>query len=372
MTCCEFNPKAISWDQALHLTSEGKKAYFKAACVAHPRIKSTMEVVQSLTSPGTGARIVFLIGPTGVGKTALVRSLAERYRREYAKEMEADRGFIPFGAVEAPGSGVNKFAWRELYRLMGAALCEPLMDRKQETLRLDGRTQVRNAAHGSTVAAMGVAVRQALLHRRTKLFVIDEAVHMTRERKTTPLPAVMDALKTLANIDNYCEQIHPGQELTLVLVGSYDLVPLMELSGQLARRTEIVHFTRYGLDDSDDRMAFQKTIRSLQKHIPMEGVPDLAMHSEMLHLACMGCVGILKDTLMTALGLALKAGKWEPHHLELAILSPAKLKVILKENLAGETLLERSGYMNRSFATLEAMHRKVTAEHQSILQRAIS
>lgn len=369
MACCSFDPHKINREEALSLSPDQKRVYFKATCISHPRIESTMDSLEAMAIPGSGISIAFLIGPTGVGKTALIRSLWKRYLMRYDAEMRAHPSFIPFGVVDAPGSGERKFAWKELYREMGAVLCEPLMGQKQMTLREGGRTQVHNSPKGSTVGAMGVSIRQALKHRRTKLFVIDEAVHLTREGFGGSLHAAMDALKSIANLDNYGELVNSDQELTLALVGSYDLFPLMELSGQLARRTGLIHFTPYKMDVQEDRKEFAKSILSLQARLPLEDPPSLTRYSEELQTSCLGCVGILKETLARALNLALKAGKWEESHLEQSILSQGKLTVILQEILEGETLLKNSGYGSNSFASMKEMYQAVEAKHRLEEQR---
>lgn len=371
MTYSSFDPLTITREQALRLSANDKRAYFNATCISHPRIESAMDEVQTMALPGSGISIVFLIGPTGVGKTALIRCLRKRYLKEYQSEIEADPGFIPFAALEAPGSGERKFAWRELYWEMGRVLCEPLMGQKQVTIREGGRIQVQNAARGSTVGAMSGAVRSALRHRRTKLLVIDEAVHMIRERLGGSLAATMDALKSIANQDNLGNRVNSDHELTLALVGSYDLIPLMGLSGQLARRTGLVHFTPYQTEDEGtDKKEFRKTLHTLQARLPLENPPDLVKDSDDLHLACLGCVGILKETLARALNRALTAGKWEDSHLEDSLLDRGRLNLILGEILEGESLVKNFGHGANSLASTREMYRAMVADHRLAEQRS--
>jgi len=97
-------------------------------------------------------------------------------------------------------------------------------------------------ARGNSLAALRSAVGRGLSERETGFLVIDEAAHIIRQtRGTGKLEIQLDTLKSLAN---------EGKTKTqMVLIGSYDLYRLMSLSGQLARRTHVLHFERY----RDDR-----------------------------------------------------------------------------------------------------------------------
>lgn len=221
--------------QVLADAKDSPLAYFKRVKVKHPRIEMMLDDLVMMAEQNTGTDIALLIGPTGVGKTSLTQALRDRILTIHHLEMLEDASFIPIILVEAPASGEQAFSWRMFYTRLGVELCEPHMDGKLETVLKDGRTSTKPWTHGSTVAALRVAVENALIHRKTLLVVIDEAVHMLRNCSPTRIATHMDALKSLSNICG----------VTLALVGSYDLHQLTSLSGQLARRSAIVHMQRY-------------------------------------------------------------------------------------------------------------------------------
>src|SRR5690606_10553322 len=164
----------------------------------------------------------------------------------------------------------------------------------------------------TTVAALRVSIESALEHRRTRLVVIDEAAHILANCGEAKLIAHMNALKSLANVSG----------VTLALVGSYDLYKLPMLSGQLARRTAIVHLGRYMKGNRRDEECFRRSLRALQKRRPLDPIPDLDRYSSNLQVACIGCVGTLKDTLMRALAMTLeKGGKWKDDYLRRSLLA---------------------------------------------------
>jgi hypothetical protein len=266
--------------------------------------------------------------------------MRDQVLEENRKRMSEDLALIPIVVAEAPASGERGFSWRIFYQRLGEELQEPLMSRKQETITRDGRVTVRPVSTTATVAALRTAVEKALVYRSTSIVVVDEAVHLLRNIQGNTLENHMDALKSLANICG----------VNIILVGSYDLVALMNLSGQVARRTTIVHFPRYLTGEELDERAFAKVVDKLASYLPVDEDVDLSRYAKELQQACVGCVGILKDTLSRALAIALRdGGHWREAHLEQALLSPMQHGAILRETLEGEQKMLRTAFGSGSF-----------------------
>ncbi len=323
------------------LSTDEKLAYFWRVRVKHPRVAAILDDLETMVLPGSGTDIALLIGPTGAGKTTLGESLLERIIKLHHAGMLKDLSFIPAVMLSAPSSGEKKFAWRIFYIHLGKALIEPLLDKKQEFRLSDGRLSVKLVNTGSTVAGLRMAVEDALRYRGTLLVIIDEAVHLIRNAKGDALAAHMDALKALTVLD--------GVTLTLALIGSYDLYQLMGLSGQIARRTAIVHFQRYCPGNLEDENAFTNSLATMQEFFPLKGVPDLTPMSGELIQSCIGCVGTLKETLQRALAFALlqNKGKWSDACLAKALLTEGQVTSILDETLKGEVDIEKAIFGSR-------------------------
>src|SRR5574340_1400723 len=183
------------------------------------------------------------------------------------------------------------------------------------------------------LSGLRLSVERSLKQRKTRFVIIDEAIHILRQASERELPVYMDTLKSLANTCG----------VTFVLVGSYDLYGILSLSGQFARRTHLVHFTRYRKDVLSDHEAFKKTALTLAKHMPVEGDVDLLPWIDSLMENTVGCVGILKDVLQRASTLALmNNGTWKDSFLERSFLTRNQTRVILQETLEGEALVEGS------------------------------
>jgi hypothetical protein len=320
-------------EQALSLTAEDRLIYFRDVRLKHPQISNVLEKLDLMTAPDTGTSIALLVGPTGVGKSTIVRNFEQQILRNHMKQMQADAGLIPVISVEAPATGERAFSWRTFYHRLGEALQEPMMTRKQETVYRDGRASIRPVMTGSTVAALQLAVESTLIHRQTKVIIVDEAVHLLRNLHGNTLENHLDALKYLSNKSG----------AKLVLVGSYDLHGLLDVSAQITRRCSIIHFQRYLPDKEADVLAFQKVLRKFAAHFPIEGAEDLpsVAQAKALQEACIGCVGILKETLVRALAIAMREGnRWRNGFLEPALLTPAQVRAIHREALEGEAKVD--------------------------------
>lgn len=320
---------SLTREQALDLPNKKKLLYFKEIVVRHPRMEGALNELMVLSAPNTGTDLIFLVGPTGVGKSATIKTAAKMFIRDYREEMFRDSSFIPFVSVEVPASTKTGFGWGVFYTKLGEALNEPLLDRKLPTLSDCVSVEVRKAQSGS-VGARREAVEKAIGHRRVLLVVLDEAAHLLASCGGKSLVSHMNVLKSLANTSG----------ATLALVGSYDLYQLLMLNGQLARRSAVIHMGRYHAGIRSDAECFRRSLRTLVRKLPIKVVPDLERYSEKLQVACVGCVGSLKDTLTRALARTLHAGgRWSDDHLRRALLSKAAVGQIYKEAEAGERLV---------------------------------
>jgi flagellar biosynthesis GTPase FlhF len=70
MNISDVSPKTLRIADALKLNDLLKRAYFNNALVKHTRLKEMNSNLDILTAPFSGTDIILLIGPTGVGVTA--------------------------------------------------------------------------------------------------------------------------------------------------------------------------------------------------------------------------------------------------------------------------------------------------------------
>ena len=179
------------------------------------------------------------------------------------------------------------------------------------------------------------ALEQALYYRRPIAFLMDEAQHLKKIAGGRRLLDQMDVLKSLASLTGI---VH-------VLIGTYDLLGLANLSAQLNRRSIEIHFPRYQAENSQEWTVFQSALLTFQRHLPLAKEPDLVGHSEFIYERSVGCIGILKNWLGRALAAALEksAETLTLQHLERSAEPLRKLLRMAREIQEGEKRVGGTG-----------------------------
>jgi DNA polymerase III delta prime subunit len=279
---------------------EDRLDYFKNKIIAHPKLSQLYREILSNINHPVDVSLLMIYGPTGVGKT----TLRERLQRELMSVAEAEPDRNP-GHIAVAGLEValpeNRFYWSDYYRRALKVLDEPLIDDKIDY----GQRGIQYNAAGELVFAYTISVtnlrealEEALKHRQPKAFLVDEAQHFNKVAGGRRLLDQMDTLKSLAGLT----------KILHVLLGTYDLLDLANLSDQLSRRTLDFHFPRYRADDPEELLNFQNALLTFQRHLPLPQEPNLVQHWNFLYEKSVGCVGILKSLLMNSLKVALTGG----------------------------------------------------------------
>ena len=295
--------------------------------IRHPRIAGTIEECQLMLTASSSADLILVCGPTGVGKSTLGHFLVEEALKQKAGEMAKNPGLMPAIRVEAPASGEKEFSWRLFYQRILHEL-EGELDAPRTAYGVDPETgKVVRPRGNNTNRLSGIrtAVERSLRNRGTHFIVVDEAAHIINQCQPARLAQQLDTLKSLSN--EYGVQ--------WVLLGSYDLFDLMSLSGQLARRTHVVHFSRYRHDQDADVRRFNGCLKQLTKDMPALQNLDLVRYAEAFHQTTLGCIGTLRTVLMRLDRLVAKKG-WSEDALCTALLTEAQVTQITREVLEGE------------------------------------
>jgi energy-coupling factor transporter ATP-binding protein EcfA2 len=171
-------------------------------------------LTQAIWEPG-GFAFLLLYGPTGVGKSELLRSVAHRMQNRVQIVTPGDRLPIPVVLVETPAP----FTLREWYERVLRALDEPIIE--EPTYR-----EVGTSPNGKKTASgrggpklldeapeLRHAVEVALAKRRVQALFFDEAQHLMGDGETQILRRRLDWLKSLNNTTG----------VLMVLAGAYPL-----------------------------------------------------------------------------------------------------------------------------------------------------
>ena len=319
--------------EVLTSPDEARLAYYDAYTMGHPYLDEAFEMLKPIIRNAGESRVIFIVGPTGVGKTKL-RLLAEKWLiEENLATLQTDRGRIPVASVEAVLHKSGLFNAKDHLKRSLFALQEPerLVEHKIDY----GVRGIRRNEDGQIViesiileTELGWALEQALKHRRPYIFFIDEAHHMLAVASGRKLTDVPEAIKSLAN---RTEVVHG-------LLGTYELLTLHDIGDQLSRRSVYIHIPRYNAEFIEDREIWQSVVWGFQLQIPTVEPPDFLSNWEYLYERSLGCVGIFKNWSRNALADALFGGAKTVtlKHLEQRALSVGQCRNILKKIQEGE------------------------------------
>lgn len=204
-----------------------------------------------------GTSLILVVGPTGVGKTTLLGRTVKQLIEDARGDPMTTPGHIPAIAMEAPSPDSGNFSWKDYFTRALIAADEPMLANKITTdVRGLHRDEQGHLIIERTVTTLDLrrVLEKCLYHRRPRAFIVDEAQHFKKMASGRRLLDQMDTLKSLANLGS---TVH-------VLVGTYDLLGLMNLSAQLSRRSVEIHFPRYQLEQAEDR----KRIQEVAPHVP--------------------------------------------------------------------------------------------------------
>jgi hypothetical protein len=290
--------------ELLEHSKEDRLAYFKAYTVAHPLLRQADNAVWKAIREPAGKLLIFVFGPTGVGKTTLLEHIEKRLMEQALPRMAQDQSHLPVARLNAIAPSTRQFKWPDFYTRALSSIAEPLIDYKIDYQTLlpvfhDRLNRYVPPRSGVSAAALQRAWERVITYRQLVAILIDEAQHFGRVTRGASLFEQLDHIKSLA-VET--QTVH-------VLAGTYDLPIFRNLNAQLSRRSIDVHFPRYDATKKEDRQAFQQALLSFQRHLPLEEPPDLIHQWKYCYVRSVGCVGILKGWLTKALDEALESGE---------------------------------------------------------------
>lgn len=295
-----------------------RMAYFHNYTMAHPKLLVAAQKLMHTIEEPAGVALIFLFGPTGVGKSTLLRRITQKMLEATLSNLIEDTGRIPIAGVEAMTPEFRNFDWKDLYLRALKTLQEP-------TINFPIHPRLTNLK-------LRTLLENAMRQRQLSVFCIDEAQNLAKVASARKLQDQADCIKSLANLTR----------VQFVLAGTYDLLVLRNLSAQLCRRSIDIHFSRYRADNTEDLKAFKGIVQTFQRHLPLPEEPDLLQHWEFCYERSIGCVGILKDLLSRTLATAMAGGAktLTLQHLENHAYSLEQCMILLTEAKEGEAQLE--------------------------------
>jgi energy-coupling factor transporter ATP-binding protein EcfA2 len=303
---------------------QAKLNAFAALTAAHPKLIEADRKVLDFVDQPAGADILLVLGPTGAGKTTLLERVTKAITEQRAETLNANPQLSPPLVFDCPASAGGNFAWSEFLLNGLEALDEPAYAGKAHVPSNPRLPIAPRSIRG--VGPLRRAFQDAVGYRQPPAIFVDEAGHLANVGRGERLMAQLDFIKSLAT----------ASKSVFVLVGTYDLIALRNLSGQLGRRCREVHLSRYQLSDPTDRLNFQIVINTFAQQLPLDS-DLLLVDTKWVYTRSAGCVGTLKQWLTRAYAAALADGTpIKRRHLEETALSTAALTEIAEEISLGE------------------------------------
>jgi hypothetical protein len=166
-------------------------------------------------------------------------------------------------------------------------------------------------------------------HRQPTAILLDEAQHFAEHRSSSGIESQLNCLASLASIG----------DVTWILAGSYELIPLQNRNAQLSSRSRHLHFPRYRLEQAAEIKEFCRVIWCLSDLLPFDESPNLVQYWELLYRFSGGIVGIVKQWLVEALNLAIQeqAATVNEDHLRRTAYDLSQVSTIIQQAVKGET-----------------------------------
>ena len=330
------------------------------------------ELTQRIWEPG-GFAFLLLCGPTGVGKSELLRVVTHRMQTRPQVVTPGDRLPLPVIFVETPAP----FTLREWYERVLRVLDEPFIEEvtyREVGTSSNGKKATPGRGRASTkhldeAPELRWPVEKALAKRRVLAVCFDEAQHLMADGETEDLKRCWDWLKSLSNTTG----------VLFVLAGPYQLLKFRRVSSQAARRSTHVHFPRYQLNNPEDCTTFQGALLALLKQAcqAISGreakkteLQPLMDHWPLFYRGCLGCVGVLKDWLVRTVSAALRKGdaKLTLERVREQELVEASLLDMVADIIAGEQQLALTGGDRSQLSSLLQMESEVAPASASAVE----
>ncbi len=277
---------------------------FKAYAMSHSLLADVDQQISRAIDEPAGFAFVLLFGPSGVGKTTLIRQL--EHRAGVVKE-PAIPGFpgglrhaspfapVPLLLLETRPPDGSTFNRAEYYQVALKQLGEYPYEHTWEQKKGRGKDAKFNDS-----SELRQVYEAALQRRGVRTIILDEAQHLLKLSSGVKLIDQLDWLKSMTNTTGV---LH-------ILTGTYESLPLRNLNGQAARRGLEIHFPRYQFQHEPDQLAFQRVLLTLLQQIPLEvEIKPLVDQWPYFYERCIGCIGVLKDWLVRALAATLATGQ---------------------------------------------------------------
>lgn len=294
----------------LQASPKDRLDYFKKVIVDHDTLSKVVDQLDDYALPALDRRLLVLVGGAGVGKSAALDLLTARRNARRAEWLRLHPHCSPAILLELEPPDRGAFDFNSLYWEALTSMNAMLVDRTLPTIeRRAGRHSIETLDVEHVKRRLGSyglkrRFKNELISREVELIAIDEAISFF---KTGKRRSEKDRLEVLKDQSDKLKTFVNKTPVTMVLAGAFDFFDLVNSSAQLARRCRLVPMESYG-SSPKDLLGFAVALTGLVAHLPIAHNLHVADIAGELFLQSLGCVGILKELLVTGLTAALRLG----------------------------------------------------------------
>jgi hypothetical protein len=299
-------------DGIFSLTTGAKAALevLRAVTVRHAMFYSVFSKIAHQAQFAPPGHIVFVIGPTGAGKTTLANALQSQLA-DHFRALGTRSGSTPFFYMNLKLENSKEFVWKRFYLGALRELNEPLLDKKVNLKEELARLRQNGVPAGpAPIADQDIGVLRDLLEHQLKardvrFALIDEGNLLAMIKGTgDDLKAQMEVLKSLAGSVPTCR---------LIFFATSDALPLLHLSPQLSRRIIVIRFNPYG-SEKESLTQLGSGLLPYLAALPCGYSFELKKQIRAIQATASGLFGASAEWIQRAAAPALMAGRpmtWE-------------------------------------------------------------
>jgi hypothetical protein len=302
---------------------------FEDYMISHTKLDEILSEVLFYLLRSTSVDIVNIIGPTGIGKTALMHQLQHEVIKAKSEEMASNPEMRPFIMNTAMADGYHVFSHKGLYQEALLALADPFhaIPIRPKAKPTPSGLIFAGSNGRPTTASLRARLEKQLMAHLTAVWGIDEGQHAILHAERGAPKHQIDVFKSISQ----------RTSTKLCLFGPPELEAHLRSSGQLARRVKTLYFQRYRSDIQEDVNEFGTVAARFFEVMNVKSAPDVGANIDFLYEYSQGCIGILKTWLQGALDRALdEATSTNNVRVTLAHLEKARLDTVAMVTIQAE------------------------------------